>query len=404
MRRRLKAGALVYAVLIALVISLVTLAAMMAYDLHERRMASIGDIHRATRNAESGIALMLADESAGSPDGVRADLFGDGLDTVRAVRRPWGGYQLLISTAKSGLQTATQAVLAGTVPSHPNVTLFLADRGRPLSLCGDTRIAGLCQLPKAGVKRAYIEGKTYSGEHLIYGEQQVSTGEVPDHGIFPSSAHDRTDTEQMAFGEMDVLTVSRSFLGPPLHIYDMEEMVLERVDWSGHILVSSDVSITVRGNARLSRCILHAPKVTVEDRFRGDVQIYADSIFVSEEVRLDYPSGLYAINTERGLAVTIGDGSTVIGQVFLSRASDRRGILSIGRDAAVYGMVGNQGTTELKGSVHGQLMTDGFILRTPSSTYENHLLDAVISFEQLPTHYVGPFRSGGEHGMITRLE
>ena len=43
----------------------------------------------------------------------------------------------------------------------------------------------------------------------------------------------------------------------------------------------------------------------------------------------------------------------------------------------------------MKGQVHGSLYTDKFLLSTPSSVYENHLLNATIDASALPASFVG---------------
>lgn len=404
MQGRLKASALAYAILISLVISLITLSVIMAFGLHQKRMADIGDMHRSARNADSGILLLLTDEQLASSGPVQNDLFADGLDTVRLERRPWGAYQVLISQAGCGRHQALKVVLSGSVMGDSMVTLWLADQGRPLSLCGNTRIVGTCHLPKAGVKRAYIEGKNFVGDRLIFGQQLTSGSSVPEMLPITFEDHLLEGQEKLIFEEMDVFTIDRSFNTPTLLISSTEDIQLDGADFSGNLLVISETAIYVGRNTKLSRCMLQAPKVTVESGFVGDVQIYGDSVELEEGVRLDYPSGIYAINPERGHDVLIGEESTVIGQVLMGEPSGGKGLLRIAKDARVYGIVTNQGLTELKGSVHGQLMTSGFTLRTPSSTYDNHLLNATISNEELPPEFVGCIRNGSLQRSITQLQ
>jgi len=404
MQGRLKASALAYAILISLVISLITLSMIMAFGLHGKRMADIGDMHRAARNADSGILLLLVDGQLASSGPMQNDLFGDGRDTVRLERRPWGAYQILVSKARSGRHEAMKIVLAGSVMGDSMVTLWLADQGRPLSLCGNTRIVGTCHLPKAGVRRAYIEGKNFVGDRLISGQQLTSGSTVPEMLPTAFTEHVQEGQEKLVFEEMDMFTIDRSFNLPMLVITSMEDIQLIGVTLSGNMLITSETAIHVGRNSKLSRCMLHAPKVTVESGFIGDVQIYGDSVELESGVRLDYPSGIYAINPDRGHDVLIGEESTVIGQVLMGKPSGGKGLLRIAKDARVYGIVTNLGFTELKGSVHGQLMTSGFTLRTPSSTYDNHLLDATISHEELPPEFVGCIRNGSLHRSITQLQ
>ncbi len=404
MNARLKASALAYAILISLVISLITLSLILAYGIHQKQLAHIENMHRSVRNAESGLTLMLTDRTIASEAPLSMDLFGDGIDSVRLERWNWGAYQIVRSEAKCGKQVVSQIILAGNEPRDSLITLYLADKGKPLSLCGRTRITGTCQLPKSGVKRAYIEGKNYVGRELIYGRRNLSGTSVPDIAVAEFSKHADLDVEQMLFEDLDFSTVHRSFNEKTLNIYSSEMLYLDGVSFSGNILISSEKEITVASNSEISRCIFHAPKVNVESGFEGDMQVYADSIYVDHNVRLDYPSGLYATLKGENRSVVIGENSTVIGQVLLTSSKEKESFLRIEKGSEIYGSVNNQGFTELKGSIHGQLFTEAFILRTPSATYENHLLDATVSLEKLPEAFIGPMQENGALAMITRLE
>jgi hypothetical protein len=57
----------------------------------------------------------------------------------------------------------------------------------------------------------------------------------------------------------------------------------------------------------------------------------------------------------------------------------------------VTGLVYTPGYMDFKGDVTGSLYCGGFILRTPSAVYENHLLNAVVNAVELPGYYVGRF-------------
>ncbi|MBI1286283.1 MAG: hypothetical protein GC178_01780 [Flavobacteriales bacterium] len=400
-RGRLSASALAYAVLISLVLTLITLALMMAFQLHSSRIADITDMHRSVRNAESGLLLLLSDPTVASTSVLHKDLYGDRADSVRLERRTWGAFQVLRSTATCGIQTADLMVLAGSMVNDSVPSLILADKGKPLSLCGETRISGDCLLPKSGVKRAYIEGKNYVGRELIYGRQLQSPSSIGQVQVPDFSDHISSNLETIDFEDLDVLTVERSFSTPSLLIGSSEPMLLNGVNWSGNILVRSDTEIIIGWNSHLSRCMVSAPKVTIESGFEGDLQVYGDSVIVEPNVRLDYPSGIY-ISEIKNAVVSIGEDCTVLGQILVS--SMEAPLVSIGSNSGIYGEVVNPGITELKGKVYGQLQTGGFVLRTPSATYENHLLDVVIGMEHLPRPFVSYIRANGNLSQITRLQ
>ena len=116
--------------------------------------------------------------------------------------------------------------------------------------------------------------------------------------------------------------------------------------------------------------------------------------YLKNKVLLKYPSVLGLIETlipnEYSAEILIGAKSQVLGSVFaISEAPNFRMPvqISIDKDAEVDGLVYCQGRTQLKGTVNGNLYTQKFYLETPSSKYENHLLDAKI-LNSLPSDFV----------------
>ena len=74
--------------------------------------------------------------------------------------------------------------------------------------------------------------------------------------------------------------------------------------------------------------------------------------------------------------------------------------------SSVEGLVYSKGYIDFKGNITGSLYCNGFILRTPSAVYENHLLNASINSTELPEFYVGNFPSEDvkRRAVVKRLE
>lgn len=387
----MKASALAYTVLISLVLALMTLAAILAVQLHKKRIAGYIDARDAARNVESALVLMLSDSTIGTDDQKKFRLFDDSTDSVTIWRYVWGGFEVLCVEATCGRSSKTKAVLAGEeLPDSPPV-LWLSDNGRPLSLCGKTLIRGNCSLPKSGVKRAYIEGTSFIGETLIQGRQEVSgrwpDAHMPETEMFLSSEV----IGDTAFGDFDLGTIS--FTAPAKSVSATARIVVQR-EMAGHILIQSDTEVLLTSEARVNGAIITAPTVRVETGFVGNVQIFADTILIDEDARLLYPSGLYSINPDRGHAIEIGKSSVIGGDILMFRPNGDPDVVKISAGGKVYGTVYTNGKTELSGSLFGCLVTKEFSLTTRSSHYTNHLLDATLDLEALPDYYIGRKREG----------
>lgn len=393
---RFRGSALTYAILISLILTLITLSLVSAMQLHQHRLAGITAMHQVVRDVDSGLELMLADPSMGKEKLARIDLFQDGRDSVYLKRKPWGAFEVVSVRAKCGNQTETRRFLVGTLLSTESPVLTLVDHGKPLSLCGETNIQGDCKLPKAGVKRAYIEGKNYVGKELIYGHQSVSKASFPNMEVTAFQELVDAETEVIEFDAVSGRSLRRSFSKPSLLVKSIDRIDLFGMDIEGNVLIRSENEIHIGASTNLSRCVLSAPKVTVERGFVGDAQIYGDTVIMGTEVLMEYPSCIFS----NGGLIQVRNGSSVAGAIGMSNNMGEA-ILEIEAEASVYGLVHIKGSTQLKGSVFGELLTERFVLKTASATYENHLLDATIAQEGLPRPFAGPVGLGTQVQLAT---
>ena len=110
---------------------------------------------------------------------------------------------------------------------------------------------------------------------------------------------------------------------------------------------------------------------------------------------LNYPSVVALLgkgNTFFSRNITINKGVKIKGSVFLYNENyDRKNqsIVSIGKDSEVTGQAYSSELLELKGAIIGGAFCNKIILKTPSSIYENHLMDAIINREELSKYFVG---------------
>jgi hypothetical protein len=120
-----------------------------------------------------------------------------------------------------------------------------------------------------------------------------------------------------------------------------------------------------------------------------------DSILIEEGCQLNYPSVVALLgkgNTTVSRKIIIEKNVEIKGAVFLYNESfDRKNqaIVSIGKDVEITGQVYSSELLELKGKVFGGAFCNKLILKTPSSVYENHLMDAIINRNELSKHFVG---------------
>lgn len=395
MNRKLKASSIYYALFLSIVIALI-LGGMVLFSGVTRQFTSSLEVEEILMdNAVSGMEYAQANfAELPESQAVFVRLFGEGIDSVQLKRKPWGAFTILESKALHGRTSFMRIALTGQVSSPDDPNLFVADLGRPIAICGETRLEGKLALPESGVKRAYIEGKNYVGDKLLYGEKLTSNRNLPPvNELFVNGFTTVTgdlkpwdknmDTLQVSFAESGVHFVSDSYAS-------IQGMTLE-----GQIVIESRDSIFVGSDADLSNVILKSPVVYFEEGFTGTVQVFAtERIVLENKVLLKYPSVLGLIEEEfpkeEQAEIRLGEQSQVIGSVFLFSRNENFRLpvqLTVGKEAAIDGFAYCKGKTQLEGTVNGHLYTERFYLKTKSSTYENHLLDASIT-DALPDEFV----------------
>ena len=395
LKTNISASAIQYAVILAVIIAFL-LGGLVLFSGMNRQIQSQFDFQdRLRRNAISGIEYGKAFNEKlkiGIPHDIV--LFEDGIDSIEITKKYWGAYMVLVSKAKHHNQVLTKLAMIGHTVKSDQPSLYLADLGSPLGLCGQTKIEGSCQLPKRGVKRAYIAGQHYVGNKLIYGPVSTSETRLPEmNRALLDQMYTPLPMAPLPWEQID--TITNSFEDPPLRFFSEGPISIDAGVVSGQVMIESADSIYVDGDAELEHVILKSPIVYFEEGFEGCVQVLAEHRVITEpHVKLVYPSVISVVERTPQVSnstIQLGEHSAVIGSVVLtSRQPDFRKevLLDIQPGAMVAGQAFCNGKTQLKGKVNGQLFTKKFYLKTASSTYENHLLNAEI-IQDLPDNFFG---------------
>jgi cytoskeletal protein CcmA (bactofilin family) len=402
----IKAGALFYAIVISLIIAITSSALILSAYLSRIQYENFEIKRQLDLNADSGIKLLLSKQSLVELNQEKTiDLFNKGIDSVILIRKLWGAYEIVISKAIFKNSTSVRTAQVGFYQDNDHLySLHLSDKDKPLALCGNTLIKGPAFLPKAGVKRAYIEGQSFSRSLLIEGEIKQSDRTLPKFNselieniktVFFNKSITNNDSVLNIKSELTGDSLNNSFENKTLVFSSSVPIIISGGMYSGNIAVISDKQITVTSSALLKDVLLFAPKIIIEKKFRGNVQVFAsDSISIGEEVTLTYPSviGLISNKPTSTSIIVLSKKDTIMGSVFIIKnENDIMGQtrLLISEEAVIFGQVYSNGYVDLKGTINGSLMCDNIMLSTASSVYENHLLNAVIDVSKLPEHYTG---------------
>jgi cytoskeletal protein CcmA (bactofilin family) len=402
----IKAGALLYALFLVLVISIISASFILINYYNSALVLQTLKKEALYRTVNSGIHYGLSfHQEIPINSTIDVDLFNDEKAIVSLGKKNWGAFYLLSSSATWRNKTVTKTVLIGAnINEGENIALYLADQNKSLSLTGKTEITGSCYLPKLGVKRAYIEGKSFVGNKLINGTTFNSNKSLPpinaelisenQKNFMPNGSPTDSLMDYELFIEQD--TILNSFSNKTLVLYSPISIAISNKVIEGNIIIKSDQEITVNKSAIISNVILYAKRITLKANVEGNMQLFAQhSILIAENCQLNYPSVVALIgkgNASFSREIICSENVAIKGAVFLYNENfDRKNqaIVSIGKGAKITGQVYSSALLELKGEILGGVFCKKLILKTPSSVYENHLMDAVINSVGLSEFFVG---------------
>lgn len=407
-KKRFKAGAMLYAISIAILLSLLS-SSLIGYSYFGNLYFSYyTEMNQTQLNAQSGLNILLSGSNEVALNSEKEiDLFGGGTDSVTLKRSAWGIFETATVLAHSKhSSTRLNALIGEGIDTTEKRSLYLTDLDRPLAVCGNTLIKGTAYLPKSGIKNAYIEGKSFSGMKYVDGVTKSSSKTIPKFNDKLTKSLVELLSKNIAEGD-SIYNLTNNELPDSLKnsftkhtIYVTSTVTLEITDqhFSGNICFISDKGIEIGANAILKDVILIAPGIEIEEGFEGALQAFAsDSIIINEKVKLNYPSALGVIHTNRSKAnvfITIKEDSQISGSVFAFQDPESSNVtnqvhIAIDKGAIIRGTVYSSVSADLKGIIYGSLTCAKIILNTPSSVYENHLLDATIDATKLSKYYAG---------------
>ncbi len=399
-----KAGALYYAIFIAFFIALISGLMMLQHWYQRYYILYVTQGERLDRNLQSASLIVIQNPQSFPVNEVKMlDIFDDSLDIVSVTKKWWGGYQVVETEANWRVINKSKKILVGTeILSRDVITLYLADEGKYLSIAGKTEIKGNCFIPKLGIRKAYIEGTGYAGSKLIEGTIKNSGENLPEpdqefvnqNRLAAQQKINPTDSI-IEWGELIKNSkVENSFYNKTLRVNTNGWITLENLQLSGNIKLISTAGITVKNTAALQDVILFAPKIEFEENFQGSLQCFAtDTILIGTDCIFKFPT-LIAMNetTIKNPIVEIRKGSVILGDIIViakSESNDSSPECIFQENSLVNGSVYCAGKVNLKGSIRGQLFCNGFILKTYSSIYENHLMNAKMDGTMLSQYYAG---------------
>lgn len=315
---------------------------------------------------------------------IELSLFENEIDRVLLTKKIWGAFNYFVAEVNHPNFNFTKSVLVGDYFSKGLYTLYLPDRGSGLALCGKTIIEGRVLIPEKGVKRAYIAGQNFEGEKLVDGKIDKSGRNMPEvDSRYLNQIQKPVMYEKLPWLNTD--SISQSFKDLPKFFFSTGPITVTDCAVSGQVIIESTDSIFISNTAELDGIIVRAPIIHIEAGFEGTAQFIAGhKVHLGKKVVLKYPSVVAVFENnefEQQSSIIVEKSAKIVGSVILHSSINnfRRDVfLDVQEKAQLHGLIYCQGMTQLNGEVSGTLITNKFYLKTKSSSYENHLLNAKI--------------------------
>lgn len=392
--KRLKASSIYYALFLSVVMGIVVGSTVLLSSSSKTLLLKLETEENLADQVETGLQFGLANfQMLPLNQSQSFQFFENDIDSVWLTKKKWGAYYLITSQSIHGQIKKEKTILAGQPIKDSWFNLFVSDLGRPISVCGETKLQGKIAVPEGGFKRAYIEGKNFKGNEYYQGSKVNSSRNLPE--LNQELIEEKLPEATLQIWDKGVDSITNSFTEKPIHLISDSYINLQNKVIDGQVIIESKDSIFVSSTSQLNWVILKSPIIYFESGFDGTVQCLASKkIVIEENCLLRYPSVLGLIETnfpeETNSGIYIGNQSQVIGTIYAhsTQPNFRKPVeIILNQETEVDGMIYCTGRTQFQGVIKGCLYTDKLYLKTKASTYENYLLDAQLS-KDLPNDFI----------------
>lgn len=404
---KLKAGALQYTILIAVVIAILVFTFISLTFLYQNIKIKNNHFLQTIHQANWGVnAASNTEFPYDEIITLNSQEYSEGTTTLR--KKNWGIFDVLTVTCTIGNESFTKNAMLGGF-SNDRPSLYIQESNQSLVVVGDTKIEGKVFLSQNGVKRGSIGGYSYTGLQLIYGSVEPSTNTLP-------VINNRSYLKQLSLSLIQAentiplelqenSVVYNSFSNATQVVFSDTAVELQNVQLTGNIIIQSAIAIKVNQSAQLTEVLLIAPIIEISDGVTGSFQAIAtNKIVVGKNCQLNYPSSLVVYENETNQTPNQNKPEENSNQIQIQSGTELRGVVAFLSDDEIYnyaaqmsieetvkikGEVYCNKNVELKGTVIGSVFTKGFIAHQFGSIYLNHIYNGTILPFEYPKQYAG---------------
>lgn len=407
-RKKIKGGALQFVLFIGAVIAILLLAFISLTYSHHYFQKRGDYVLAAVEQANNGINYVLHNEISVQDSTVlhlKIEGLVPGNNTLTAYKKYWGLFEMLAVHSVSNHKEFTKiALTGGRYEKEDRYSLLLRENNMPLVVVEDAQLQGRLLLPKQGLRPGNMGGESFTG--ILSPPSAISQSNTK----FPAISKPIIENLKLWLqGSFDnnlnqapldyPLNLKNSFSQKTKLLYSNTSLSLTKGEIVGNVLVYSGSGIFIGKQMRIKDAIVIAPKIEIEQGFKGSLQAIASGeIIINDKVTMEYPSALVLYRSDineppgsilirnqslfQGAVVYLDQGNEEKEQFFNAQVKIEKGAII---DGEVYCSKG----IELLGEVRGSVTSSYFITNKFGSVYQNHIYGGKINVNQLHENYTG---------------
>lgn len=309
--------------------------------------------------------------------------------------KQFGLLKLVLAQSSIRKDTVSSAYFVGNY-NNGNEVVYMSNFSQKLSFSGKVKIIGDVQIPTNYIDPSYVFNQlnqlTHDGKITI-SQMQLPIINSNFKKVFENIKAEKTSLKEIEEAKDSIFF--NSFFNQTKEVYVSNPVVSNKI-FKGNFVLRSKDSLRIKKSAILEDVILIAPKITIEEGFVGNIQIFATKgIELEQNVTLRYPSVVCVYNEGKNDdeigKIKIKKECKVTGAVVLfGNSIDRieQNTIEIDEKCSLMGNIYCSGKLMLKSNLIGSIYTNRFFYKTNSSIHDNLIVNIEIDVKKLPDYFI----------------
>lgn len=330
------------------------------------------------------------------------------------LKKSFGLLTILNSITTFKNDTISSTYLVGQYLNNKTALYISKNFSKDLSYSGKIKIVGNCFLPNKQIRTAYILNEPNS--LIINGNKENSNNFLPELNTKEIHLIEKLNSikENSSLKQIEEESNNLYFnsFKSPTKVINIGS-ILDNIKIKGNFILKSNDSIRITKNNLIEDIIVIAPKITIEEGFKGNLQLLANQeVNIESDVTLQYPSVIYLKNENSNKSkIKINENFSISGTIIMSNKEDEinnQNSIEIGEKGLILGDIYCKGQLDLKSKVIGSVYTNSVFCKTASSEYNNLLKNLEIDATKKPAYFVNiplfKTNKGAHYGIIKKVK